>query len=100
MLRPSTAVQGAVAVKAFLVQGDQARPWGVPMDRLSDGAVRVSGEAGALMGVAAGAWDLVFVVGRDGVVVEPGEVVRAVNGSGDSHPWQLLERRVRLIDGN
>jgi hypothetical protein len=100
VLRPSTAVDGSIAVKAFLVQGDLARPWPVPMDRSSDGAVRVSGTAGALMGVPAGSWDLVFVVGRDGMVVDPAEVTRAVKGAAGAHPWQLLERHVRLLDGD
>jgi hypothetical protein len=100
VLRPSTAVAGAVVVKAFLVQGGEAHAWAVPMDRSSDGAVRISGEAGPLLGVPAGSWDLAFVVGRDGaLIVDAAEVARAARGEAGAHPWQLLERHVRLLDG-
>ncbi len=101
VLRPATAVSGPVAVRAFLMQGPDARRWDVAMDRSADGAVRIAGEAGALLaGVPAGSWDLVFTVGPEGSAApDPGDVARALHGEGGAHPWQLLDARIRLLDG-
>jgi hypothetical protein len=97
VLRPSTAAPGPVLVQAFLLQGSEVHPWPVPMQRSPEGAVRISGDAGSLLGVPAGSWDLVFIVSRDPITIEPGELARAARGEGSPHPWQLLERRVRLL---
>jgi len=101
VLRPATAVKQTVAVHAFLVQGDVARPWDVPMERSADGAVRVSGQAGSLLGVPPGSWDLVFTVSSAGAAApEPADVARAARGeaAGGAHPWRLLDARVHLLD--
>jgi hypothetical protein len=101
VLRPSTAVQHPVAVRAFLVQGNDVRQWAAPMERSPDGAVRIAGEAGTLLGVAPGSWDLVFTVSpEDGAAPDPDDVARAVRGEGGVRPWRLLDARVRLLEGN
>jgi hypothetical protein len=99
VLRPATPASSAVVVSAFLVRGSEARAWTVPMERSTDGAVRIAGEAGALLAVPAGTWDLAFVVGRDGAVTaDPSEVARAAQGGGGAHAWQLLQLRIELVD--
>jgi hypothetical protein len=99
VLRPSTPAAGPVVVNAFLVRGSEARAWTLPMERSTDGAVRITGEAGALLAVPAGTWDLTFVVGREGAVTaDPSEVARAARSGAGAHEWQLLQRRVELVD--
>ncbi len=100
VLRPATAVSHPVAVRAFLLNGTDARPWDVAMDRSPDGAVRIAGQAGALLaGVPAGSWDLVFTVALEGSAQPaPGEVARVVHGEASAHSWQLLDARIRLLD--
>lgn len=101
VLRPATTVQQPVAVHAFLVQGSDVRPWAVPMERSPDGAVRVAGEAGTLLAVPPGSWDLVFTVSAESAAApDPDDVARAVRGEGGARPWRLLDARVRLLEGN
>jgi hypothetical protein len=100
VLRPATPVSSPVVVSAFLVRGGEAHAWSVPMDRSTDGAVRIAGEARTLLAVPAGSWDLAFVVGGDGAATaDPSEVARATQGNGGTHAWQLLQRRIELLDG-
>lgn len=100
VLRPKTSVSGPVVVRSFLVRGDDARPWNVPMDRSPDGAVRIAGQAGTMLGVAPGSWDLAFTVGPAGAAEpDPHEVAKAVRGDRSAHPWQLLDARVLLLEG-
>jgi hypothetical protein len=101
VLRPATAVQHPVAVRAFLVQGDQVRRWAAPMEQSADGAVRIAGEAGTLMDVTPGSWDLVFTVSSEASAApDPDDVARAIRGEGGARPWRLLDAHVRLLDGN
>ncbi len=103
VLRPTTAVKGPIVVRAFLVSdgGADARAWDVPMQRSTDGAVRIAGDAGTLLGVPAGAWDLVFTLSAEGATApDPADVARAARSEGRTHPWRLLDARVRLLDGS
>jgi hypothetical protein len=71
------------------------------MQRSADGAIRIAGEAGTLLGVPPGAWDLAFAVSAEGVSApEPAEVARAARGEGGARPWRLLDAHVRLLDGS
>jgi hypothetical protein len=100
VLRPATAVQHPVVVRAFLVQGASARPWDVPMERSPDGAVRIAGEAGTLLRVPPGSWDLVFTVSPEGAAPpDPDAVARAAHGERGTPPWRLLNTPVRVLDG-
>jgi len=101
VLRPATAVQRPVEVRAFLVQGTDVRPWAPPMERSADGAVRIAGEAGTLLDLPPGSWDLAFTVSPEAVAApDPDDVARAVRGEGGARPWRLLDARVRLLEGN
>ncbi len=101
VLRPATAVTGPVSVEAFTVRDGQARPWTVPMSRSADGAVRISGDARALLGPATGEVGLAFVVERAGAPpVDPADVVRAAGGGLGVRGRQVIERRVKLLEGD
>jgi hypothetical protein len=64
-LRPETAVQGALAVRSFLVVDGDARAWEVPVEIGPNGTLRSAALSRATFSAAAdGAYDLVFVVGR------------------------------------
>ncbi|HEX8795106.1 MAG TPA: hypothetical protein VF765_29365 [Polyangiaceae bacterium] len=100
VLRPATAVSAPVSVRTFVVQGDAVRALDLPAERSSDGAIRIQGDAGALFhDVPAGAWDLAVTVGAEGAAPpHPSEVVSALRGDGGRHVWQLLHRRIELLD--
>jgi hypothetical protein len=102
VLRPAISVKHPVAVRAYLVQGKSGRLWNVPMDRSADGAVRISGEVGALLGdIAAGSWALAFTVSPEGSTEPaPGDVARAALGEGGPFPFLLLDTQVRILDGS
>ncbi|WP_437735215.1 hypothetical protein [Sorangium sp. So ce1335] len=66
-LAPGGRVHAPVDVKAFLVQGGNARPWPVAIDLDERGGARISGTREELFkDVAAGAWEVVFVIGQPG----------------------------------
>jgi hypothetical protein len=99
VLRPATAAPDGVAVRTFLVKDGAARPWSPAVQRSGDGALRVAGAAGALLGVPAGTWDLAFAVGREATLPsDPGAVAAAVANPGAPRAWQLLVQRVHLVD--
>ncbi|KYF85130.1 hypothetical protein BE11_02730 [Sorangium cellulosum] len=63
-----------VDVKAFLVQGGSARPWAVAIDLDERGGASISGTREALFkDVAAGAWEVVFVIGQPGSLPDDAE---------------------------
>jgi hypothetical protein len=98
VLRPSGAVTSPPIVRAFLVQNGESRAWDPPMQRSADGAARVAGAAGDLLGGGAGTFDLVFAIGRaDDVPADPKTIARALEDRGASRRWQLLVARVRLV---
>lgn len=100
VLRPATAVNRPVTVRAFAVQGDAVRALELPTERSSDGAIRIQGEAGTLFhGVPAGRWDVALVVSAEGAVApQPSEVASALRGDGTPHAWQLVHSRIDLLD--
>jgi hypothetical protein len=100
VLRPSKPITGAVAARGFLVQGADARAWNPAMEVSGDGAIRAAGPAGAFLGVPAGAWDVVLVVGRaGGLPSDPQLVVKAMADRAGQPPWQTFVTHVRLVDG-
>ncbi|WP_437725873.1 hypothetical protein [Sorangium sp. So ce861] len=66
-LSPGARVPSPVAVRAFLVQGGNARPWQVDIELDGSGGARVSGTREALFrDAAAGPCEVVFVIGQPG----------------------------------
>ncbi|WP_438037595.1 hypothetical protein [Sorangium sp. So ce128] len=64
-LRPATRVDGPVAVRAFLIQGETARPWDVHADLSEQGAARIEGDTETLFpGVPEGEWEIAIAIGR------------------------------------
>jgi hypothetical protein len=96
VLRPSTPSGAPVTVRAFLVQGADARAWTPPMQRSPDGAVRIAGSVGDL-GIAAGTWDVVLAVGgADAVPTDPHVIATALGSPRTRLAWQLLTTRVTV----
>ncbi|HTN88000.1 MAG TPA: hypothetical protein VL242_30175 [Sorangium sp.] len=95
-LAPGARVPAPVDVKAFLLQGGQARPWPVAIDLDRTGGARVSGTREALFkDVAAGAWEVVFVIGEPGSLSSLAKALpdeRAVHLAGG----RLLRQRLFL----
>ncbi|WP_437680884.1 hypothetical protein [Sorangium sp. So ce131] len=78
-LRPTTRVEGPVAVRGFLIQGGTARPWDVRADVSEQGAARIEGDTETLFrGVPAGEWEIALAIGRpEALPSEPADVLRA-----------------------
>jgi hypothetical protein len=66
LARPKQPVQGRVEVQAFLVRGESARAWAPPVQVSAEGAVRISGEADAVLPPEPGPWTAVIVIHRSG----------------------------------
>lgn len=99
VLRPATAVSVPVVVRAFLVRGEEVHAIDLPVERASDGAVRVQGDAGTLFGdVAPGTWDLALTVAPEGTSPPAAaDVLRVLRGSAAPQDWQLVDRRIDLL---
>jgi hypothetical protein len=64
-LRPDVPVEGGVDVRVFLAEGAALRPLGVQADVSAQGAVRIGGRVGHLLGAdRPGAYEIVAVIGR------------------------------------
>jgi hypothetical protein len=98
VLRPSTPSSVPVTVRAFLVQGEDARAWSPPIQRSADGAARIAGKASEL-GLQSGTWDLAFALGNaDAVPSDPSAIARALRAPSSAHRWQLLTTRVTVTE--
>jgi len=97
VLRPAAPVKGAIGARAFLVRGDEVRPWDAPSSVGLDGSVRIAGPVDALFrGVPAGPWEIAVAVGRPEVLpTAPRDVMRRGE---DSRPsaWRMVRERIRL----
>ncbi len=83
-LRPDVPVQGVVDVRVFLAEGAALRPIGIHAEVSAQGAVRIGGRVGQLLGVdRPGAYEIVAVVGRpEHLPDSPDALARAVLDSG------------------
>lgn len=101
LLRPETAVEGPVDVRAFLIRRGEARSWTPPLERSPEGAVRIRGPVEALLPVPPGEWTLAIAVGRPGTLPESPDEVRARVEEGrapEAGAWRLLTRKFLLVD--
>jgi hypothetical protein len=62
--RPWTHVEGAIAVRAFLIRNGVATTWDVPVSVADDGSATIKGSAASLFPEATGDWAIVLAVGR------------------------------------
>jgi hypothetical protein len=98
VLRPATAVAGGVVVQSFVAEDGDARLLNVPIERSAEGAVRIAGEAQALLGAAPGSRTLAFVVCPEGAPLPTwADVARAAGGEARSGPCRVLSTHVRLV---
>jgi hypothetical protein len=74
VLRPSTAVEGRLAVRCLLVHGDEVLERRLPLEIAETGAVRVEAELGRDLVLEPGPWQLVAVVSRPGATPGAGEL--------------------------
>jgi hypothetical protein len=97
-VHPLAPVKGAIGARAFLVRGDEVRPWDPPFSVASDGSVRISGPVDALFaGVPKGRWEVALTVGRPEVLpTAPTDVLRARSESDRPSSWRLVCQRVRI----
>jgi hypothetical protein len=98
-LRPSAEVTGAVGARAFLLRGDEVRPWDPPFAVARDGSVTIAGPVDALFaGVPAGSWQVAVAVGRpETLPTAPRDVLRARGRDArESAGWRLVTQDVRL----
>jgi hypothetical protein len=62
--RPWTHVEGAIAVRAFLIRNGVATTWDVPVSIGDDGSATITGSAASLFPEATGDWAIVLAIGR------------------------------------
>lgn len=98
LLRPTTPVTGAVAVRGFVVRGDDVKAWDPPFSVTPDGTVRIEGVVGTLFeGVSPGVWQIALAVGRPEVLPTlPSEILRAKAYPSAPAGWRLLRQPVKL----
>ncbi|HEU4404202.1 MAG TPA: hypothetical protein VFS43_02765 [Polyangiaceae bacterium] len=98
-LRPATKVEGPLALRAFVAQGDKVRPLSVPVEIAPTGALRVHGAAGELLAGVKGPAELRLVVGREGALGEGDELrKKALSAEGSGPGWRTLRYEVELVD--
>jgi hypothetical protein len=97
-MAPATPVEGAVAVRGFLLRGEEVRPWDPPFAVERDGTVHVAGRTDLLFaGIPDGAWEMAFAVGRPEVLpTAPLDVLRAREHDPAEAGWHLVRRRISV----
>ncbi|WP_437274585.1 hypothetical protein WME90_25385 [Sorangium sp. So ce375] len=98
-LRPSTRVDGPIAVRAFLIQGEAARPWDVQADVSDQGAARIEGDTETLFrGVPEGEWEIAIAIGRPAALPDGAAgVVDARPHDGKDSTFRVLRFKVLLL---
>jgi len=100
-LQPSGPVTGAIAARAFLLRGDDVRPWDPPFEVSRDGTVRIAGAVHTLFaGVPDGPWEVAVAVGRPEVLpTAPRDVLHARDADPDasSAAFRLVRTRIVLV---
>lgn len=98
-LRPATRVDGPVAVRAFLIQGETARPWDVHADLSEQGAARIEGDTETLFpGVPEGEWEIALAIGRPAALPDSAAEVRDPRPSEKKDkPFRILRFKVLLL---
>lgn len=94
-LRPSTRVDGEIAVRGWLFGPGEPRRWNVVPQISVDGAIRVSGPVEALLPVPAGDWILSLGVGRPDALPSSAEAYRPQTPAPTA--WHRHLQPIRLI---
>jgi hypothetical protein len=95
---PGAPVEGAIGARAFLLRGDEVRPWTAPYVVALDGTVTVSGPVDVLFdGVPPGEWEVAIAVGRpEALPTAPRDILRARDAGADDAAWRLVRQRVAI----
>jgi hypothetical protein len=97
VLRPSTAVRGPVAARAFLLQGGEVKPWPVAVEVAPEGAVRIAGPVEALLPRVSGELEILLAVGRPDALPDAAAVHEAL--ARPPAGWRLLRYRLVRLPG-
>jgi len=62
--RPASKPDGAIAARAFLLEGGVAKTWNAPIEVSDEGVVRIAGEAGTIFPQPTGDWEVVVAIAR------------------------------------
>jgi hypothetical protein len=82
LLRPETAVQGPMAARAFVLEGETARPLQAPPAQvLENGVALITGTVGADVLIPEGNSQLLVVIGRPESLPDGRELARRLRGS-------------------
>lgn len=92
-MRPQTTVEGAIAIRGAIIDGDRVRPWSPPARVWPDGAAVIEGRAAEVLGVPPGTYTLVIAIGRAEVL--PNDPAMIAHPPDDA-AWRTLRRVVRL----
>jgi hypothetical protein len=98
-VNPQVQAAGAIGARAFLVRGDEVRPWTAPYSVALDGTVTVSGPVDVLFeGVPPGAWDVAIAVGRpETLPTAPRDILRARDaGAIPDAAWRLVRQPITI----
>jgi hypothetical protein len=97
-IEPEGQVTGAIGARAFLVRGDEVRPWEPTFDVDRDGSVHVAGKVEKLFAdVPPGAWELAVAIGRpETLPTAPHDSPRAPDGGTTEAAWRLVRERIVL----
>ncbi len=95
---PQAQAAGAIGARAFLVRGDEVRPWTAPYSVALDGTVTISGPCEVLFdGVPPGAWDVAIAVGRpETLPTAPRDILRAQDAGAGDAAWRLVRQRIAI----
>jgi hypothetical protein len=98
VLVPATPVQGAIAGRAFVIDGDRIEPWPAPMTVSPEGALRIegTGESLGLTRFGTGPRTLRIVAGRPDAL--PGALPDAGDRDGTKQGWQAFDFAVVLTE--
>jgi hypothetical protein len=95
---PQAPTTGAIGARAFLLRGDEVRPWTAPYSVALDGTVTVSGPVDVLFeGVPPGDWEVAIAVGRpETLPTAPRDILRARDAGAADAAWRLVRQRVTI----
>ncbi|MGB1015674.1 MAG: hypothetical protein ACPG4T_16170 [Nannocystaceae bacterium] len=87
VIRPKVRATQPLQVHLFAFQGEHGQKLATPIEVAASGSVRLKGQVGETLGLEAGSWRLVFVVGDGQDLPSDPADVRALAGH-QSHPGQ------------
>lgn len=102
--RPAVPLSGLLA-EGIVVRAGEAKPWIVPIEISSDGALQISGDARTLfpetIGGTRGICDIaIFVAGADALPSEPEAMKIAKAPPTETRNFRVVRARIRFVEKN